>query len=114
METYDWPWVEAQVERTVENWHQSAGVWEPEARPYSAEEQLTNERTHDESLRQVEVALRSTAIQKSPAEVREKIITTFGQFSAIALGLDREATTLLTDGFLPVGTSLATWARRFD
>ena len=72
------------------------------------EEQHPNENAYDEALREVEEALR----QRTDAQ--DRIVASFARFSANALGLDGEATELLTNGFLPVGTSLARWARRFD
>ncbi len=47
-------------------------------------------------------------------EEEDRIVASFARFSARALGFDGEATELLTHGFLPVRTSLARWARRFD
>ena len=38
----------------------------------------------------------------------------FARFSATALDLEAESVHLLTNGFLPVGTRLARWARQFD
>jgi hypothetical protein len=45
---------------------------------------------------------------------QDRVVASFARFSANALGLDAEATGMLTDGFMPVGVSLARWARRFD
>lgn len=115
METYDWGWVETQVDRTVEVWHQSAGLSAPRARRYTIEEQRVNEDAYDDALLEVEEALRPPPITgKEQTRAQDRIVASFARFSANALGLDREATELLTNGFLPVGTSLARWARRFD
>jgi hypothetical protein len=115
METYDWAWVETQVTQTVEVWQQSAGVTAPIARRYSREEQRVNEAAYDEALLEVERALRPAPITKEERiGAQDRIVASFGRFSAKALGLDTEATGLLTNGFLPVGMSLARWARRFD
>jgi hypothetical protein len=107
MESYDWPWVERQVAQTADVWEESAGMWAPAARSYSPEQQRTNEEAYDEALLGVEDALHQTRAQ-------DRIVASFARFSSRALGLDAEATELLTTGFMPVGTSLARWARRFD
>jgi hypothetical protein len=115
METYDWAWVEAQVGQTVEVWHGSAGILAPGARRYNLEEQQANEDAYDEAILGVEEALRPPPITEEQRKgAQDRIVTSFARFSAKALGLDGEATELLTKGFLPVGTSLARWARRFD
>jgi hypothetical protein len=115
METYDWAFVETQVANTEQIWHESGGASAPPARRYSPEEQQVKEDAYDEALREVEDALRPppvTAEQRTSAH--NQIVASFAQFSAKALSLEAEATELLTNGFLPVGVSLARWARRFD
>jgi hypothetical protein len=115
MKTFDWAWVETQVDQTVNVWRDSAGVSAPIARRYSLEEQRVNEDAYDNALLEVEEALRPPPLTgKEQARAQDRIVASFARFSANALGLDGEATGLLTNGFLPVGTSLARWARRFD
>jgi hypothetical protein len=115
MKTYDSAWVERQVDQTVKAWRDSAGVAVPQARRYSLGEQRSNEAAYDDALFEVEEALRPPPITgKVQTLVQQQVVSAFARFSANALGLDREATELLTNGFLPVGTSLARWARRFD
>lgn len=115
METYNWGWVETEVARTVEVWQESAGILAPGGRRYSLEEQRANEDAYDEALLEVEEALRPPPVTgKEQTAAQDRIVASFGRFSANALGLDAEATELLTNGFVPVGTSLARWARRFD
>jgi hypothetical protein len=115
METYDWAWVETEVDQTVELWQGSAGISVPGSRRYSVEEQQVNQDAYDEALREVEEALRPPPVtEEQRTGAQDRIVASFGRFSAKALGLDHEATALLTDGFMPVGTSLARWARRFD
>jgi hypothetical protein len=46
--------------------------------------------------------------------MQRRIVAIFPGFASTALGLEGEATQLLTDSFLPIGTRLARWARRFD
>ena len=115
METYDWGWVEAQVQETAQIWDQSAVACPPGARTYQVEEQRINEEAYDKALVEVETALNPppiTGTQRTSAQ--DRIVAAFGKFSANALSLDPEATALLSDGFVPIGTSLARWARRFD
>lgn len=115
MKTYDWAWVETQVDQTVTVWHDSVGTSAPPALRYSPEEQQANEDAYDAALLELEETLRSPlTIGRDHSRAQERIVASFGRFSASALGLDRAATELLTHGFLPVGTSLARWARRFD
>src|SRR5947208_3064225 len=115
METYDWAWVQTHVEQTLRIWDESAGVLAPDARQYGPEEQQANEDAYDEALREVEDILRSLPSNgDAPPAAKDRIVAAFARFSARALGLNEEATDLLTHGFLPVGTSLAGWARRFD
>jgi hypothetical protein len=114
MEVYNWAWVEARVDRTMEVWEEN-GVPAPPARTYSREEQQANEGAYDEALIEVEESLRpapTTGEERSGA--RDRIVASFARFSSKALGLDDEANELLTTGFLPIGASLAGWARRFD
>jgi hypothetical protein len=115
METYNWAWVETEVERTVEVWQESADVSATRARRYSLEEQRENEEAYDEALLEIEEALRPPPITgKEQARAQDRVVASFACFSANALGLGGEATGLLTEGFVPIGTSLARWARRFD
>jgi hypothetical protein len=115
METYGWPWMEAQVEQTVELWHESAAASTRNARRYSHREQEEHEKAYDEALNAVEADLQW--VPGSEAErlgTHERIVASFAQFSARALDLNGEAIELLTREFLPIGTDLARWARRFD
>jgi len=114
-ETFDWDWVEAQVARTIEVWLNS-GVRAVEGGPrYRAAEQQKREKAYDEGLRRVErEAKQKPGSRAQRREAQERITAAFGQFSAAALDLEDGATQLLTEEFLPVGTKLARWARRFD
>jgi hypothetical protein len=107
METYDWPWVEAQADRVADVWNESAGRWMPAARSWSPEEQRANEDTYDEGRLRLDAALRSPAGD-------EEVVAAFGEFAARTFHLNEEGTALLTEDFLPAGASLAIWARRFD
>jgi hypothetical protein len=107
METYDSAWVNQQIGRTTEAWHGCARESARAAGRYRASEQDIHEQEYDEALCEVEGDL-----QCASENMRERIVTSFGKFSARALSLDEEAINLLTREFLPVGTHLALWARR--
>jgi hypothetical protein len=87
METYDWGWVETQVDQTVKVWHDSAGVSVPPARRYSLEEQRVNEDAYDEALLEIEDTLRPPPITgKEQTRAQDRIVASFARFSANALG----------------------------
>ena len=114
-ETFDWEWVEAQVARTIAGWEGSAARPVDGGPQYCVSEQKKREKAYDEGLRQVErEAKRKPRSRAQRLEVQERITAAFGKFSAAALDLEDGATQLLTEEFLPVGTKLARWARRFD
>jgi hypothetical protein len=114
-QTYSWAWVEAQVAQTIDLWNRTAAR-PPQAGPqYSTAEQQRRERAYDEALASVEAETkRAPRTQSARMETQDRLIAAFSRFSATALGLEEEETKLLTDSFLPVGTTLARWARRFD
>ncbi|MHB1937518.1 MAG: hypothetical protein ACYCOR_13150 [Acidobacteriaceae bacterium] len=112
---YSWPWVEAQVAQTIEVWNDGAARSALGGPQYCAQEQQRRETAYDEALRAVEREVKRTP--RSNAEklqTQARITAAFARFSATALGLEKDAIDLLTDDFLPVGTKLARWARRFD
>lgn len=115
VESYDWPWVDAQVSQVVEMWHRSATQSPRCVRRYNATEQSEREEAYDEALQAVEENLQRTSPnQPERIGAQEQVAASFASFSAKALDLDGESIELLTREFLPVGTELAQWARRFD
>ena len=115
METYDGAWVDEHVAQTVEVWHDSAAGSMRNARQFSASEQETREQAYDEALHAVERDLKRAAKSKRERmELQTRTVASFAKFAAGALDLDGDAITLLTHEFLPVGTRLAQWSRRFD
>ena len=79
------------------------------------DEQKQREKAYDKALREVErEAKRKPRTRTERLEAQERITASFGRFSAAALDLPDDAIQLLTGNFLPVGTRLARWARRFD
>jgi hypothetical protein len=116
---YNWAWIEAEAAHTAAAWNACARGPALERRPYSPREQRRREKAYDAGLTEVEdEARRSRGLQGSTrrdrAETRERMIAAFAHFCAQALDLEAGAIALLTHDFLPVGTQLAQWARRFD
>jgi hypothetical protein len=114
-ETFDWPWVEERVAETIEVWNGCATGSANGGRRYCTEEQATREKAYDEGLQAVErEAKRRPRTRAERLDAQGRITASFARFSAAALDLPDDAVQLLTDDFLPVGTKLARWARRFD
>jgi hypothetical protein len=112
---YSWPWVEAQVAQTIEVWNDGAARSALGGPQYCAKEQRKREKAYDDALRAVEREVRRTPRSKAERlQTQERITAAFARFSATALGLEKDAIKLLTNDFLPAGTQLARWARRFD
>jgi hypothetical protein len=95
---------------TADLWHDCAGLPPPNARIYTPAEQHENELAYDEALETVEADIQ----RADELGTRDRLIASFARFSSKALGLDHESIDLLTTQFLPAGTQLAQWARRFD
>jgi hypothetical protein len=112
METYGDAWVEAQVTQTMEVWHDCATGTLKDARRYSSGEQDLREQAYDEALCAVEKDLLQASTRADRILLQERIVESFGKFSARALNLETEAIDLLTREFLPVGTQLARWTRQ--
>jgi len=114
-ETFDWTWVEAQSAQTIEVWNGSAGRSSQGGPRYCIAEQKKREKAYDEGLREVErEAKKKPRTRAERLEAQERITASFARFSAAALDIEGDAVQLLTDDFLPAGTKLARWARRFD
>lgn len=112
---YNWPWVQAQVARTVEMWNGCAGQRPLGGLQYTRSDQRQREKAYDQGLRAVERELRQAPKTRTERiATQHRITASFARFSAAALDLHPDAIHLLTDEFLPIGTKLARWARRFD
>lgn len=114
-ESYNAHWVEGQVEQTIAAWEECG------ARPWtggpqlSPREQKRREKGYDDGLCAVErEAKRAPRNREGRLAAQRRVVAVFPQFAVIALDLEGEAIDLLSGGFLPVGTQLARWARRFD
>jgi hypothetical protein len=114
-QTYNWPWVKEQAARAARAWNESPARSALAGPVYSVEEQRHRERAYDDALRAAErEAKRAPRTRAQRLEAQERMTAAFARFSAIALGLEGEATQLLTEEFLPAGTKFSQWARRFD
>lgn len=113
--SYSWSWVQAQVAQSIELWNSSAAASALAGQQYSPKEQETREKAYDRELQAVErEAKRAPRTRAERLTAQDRIVESFGRFSATALDLKDEAIVLLTKDFLPAGTELARWARRFD
>lgn len=112
---YDWAWVEAQVEQTADVWKRGALRPAQGGVQFSRAEQQEREKAYDAGLAEVErEARRAPRTRAERRATQDRVVASFARFSAAALDLDGEAIQTLTREFLPVGTTLARWARRFD
>jgi hypothetical protein len=102
--------MEVHVAETLAIWHECAIGTFSNARTYTPAEQHENELAYDEALDTVEADIQRV----DEPGTRDRLIASFARFSAKALGLDQESIDLLITQFLPAGTQLAQWARRFD
>lgn len=114
-QSYSWSWVQEQVAQSLELWNSSAAPSALGGQQYSSNEQKTREKAYDRELRAVErEAKMAPRTRAERLAAQDRIVESFGRFSATALDLKDEAIVLLTKDFLPAGTELARWARRFD
>ena len=112
---YSWSWVEEQVSAAAADWESCVCVQRAAGPRFSSGEQQRKENAYDEALDKVErEAKHARRGNRYRAEAQRRVMAVFPKFATVALGLEDEAVHLLTDGFLPIGTQFAQWARRFD
>jgi hypothetical protein len=112
---YTWSWVESQVSAAIAEWNACASEpAPPPASQFSPGEQKKKEIAYDEALEKVEREAKRVRRGLERCQAQRRIVAVFPQFATVALGLEDEAVDLLTNGFLPIGTQFAQWARRFD
>ena len=112
---YNWAWVESEVSAAIEQWNSCACASAKTEPQLSPNEQARREEAYDEALHAVERDAKQVRRGRAErAAAQRRIVAIFPRFASIALGLEDEAVRLLTDGFLPIGTQFAQWARRFD
>jgi hypothetical protein len=115
-QAYSWSWIQSQVLQTIEVWDHSAERTPRAAPQYSPQEQTRREQAYDKALREVDREGKAPTPPTRAARIakQDRMTASFARFSAEALDLKGDAVQLLTGDFLPVGTRLARWARRFD
>ena len=112
---YSQAWVEAQTAETMERWSLCALTALPIAKHYTAKEHRAHEKAYNKGLRAVErEGKRRSRTSAERLEIEQRMVALFPQFASIALGLSGEENRLITGSFLPMGTELARWSRRFD
>jgi len=107
-------WVEAQVASTTEIWNSGAAHPSRPGPHYSLDQQQKREDAYDEALLTVEQELKRARGKSDRLAMQSRIVAVFARFSASALDLPEAAIHILTAEFLPVGVTLAQWARQFD
>ncbi len=113
--SYSWSWVQAQVAQSIELWNSCAAASTLGGQRYSPREQQRRENAYDRELQAAErEAKRAPRTREARLAAQDRIVESFGRFSAAALDLKDDAIVLLTRDFLPAGAALARWARRFD
>lgn len=112
---FTWSWVESQVSAAIAQWHSCAAPGPAVLPRFSRVEQMAREDEYDRALNLVEDEAKR--LRRRPEErdqAQRRIVAAFPRFAKIALGLEDDAIRMLTDGFLPIGTQFAQWAKRFD
>ena len=112
---FSWLWVETQVAAATAKWESCASSPLDLSRVFDADEQQLREDEYDRARRLVESEARGLARNpEGRAAAQQRIVAVFPRFATIALGLDDDAIRMLSDGFLPIGTQFAQWAKRLD
>jgi len=112
---YTWSWVDDQVSRTIADWNTCAVESALHGPRYDPQEQQKRENAYDDALRTVErESKRASRNRAQRLNAQKRVIAVFPRFATFALGLEDDAVHLLADGFLPIGTQFAQWAKRFD
>jgi len=112
---FDDSWIAAEAARTAERWNSCVNLPMPPAPLYGAAEHARRESAFDRSLAVVEREIKRAPRNKTGRlAMQDRLVSSFGSFAAAALDLRDEAIHLITNEFLPAGTQLARWARRFD
>jgi len=84
-------------------------------RRFSPQAQQKHEQAYEDGLRSFEREAKSASRSRNARlHAQKRIVAIFPRFASIALGLGDDAIGLLTESFVPAGSALARWARRFD
>ena len=114
-ECFNTDWVSQQVARTAASWHACANLPLPSATHFPPRDQRLHQAEYDRCMHAVE--RESTAVEPTPASrlaAQSRILSVFGQFATVALGLEPAAVDLITGLFLPAGAEFARRSRQFD
>ena len=115
MDRCNWSWVESRVSAAASQWSACAEkAWDAGPR-FCPQEQQKREDAYEEALEKVErEAKYARRGGKQRAEAQRRVVGVFPRFATVALGLEDDAVDMLMNGFIPIGTQFAQWARRFD
>jgi hypothetical protein len=111
---FTWSWVESQVSASAAAWSTCAGRRLLALPQYSPREQQKREDAYDEALLAVEREARLIRHKGASTDARRRVVAVFPRFASVALGLEDDAVRMLNEGFLPIGTQFAQWAKHFD
>lgn len=111
-------WIEAAVSDAASRWKEVGGLsatskWVLSKPLITPHIQSRREAAYDHALK-CAVSLSKRSREFEPSALKHQLTDAFACFAAEALDLPPGAIHLLTKSFLPVGTELTTWARRFD
>ena len=116
METsYNRAWIEKRIVHSMDAWESCAARPPLPGRRFSPQAQQKHEQAYEEGLHSFErEAKNASRSRDARLHAQKRIVALFPRFASIALGLGDDAIGLLTESFVPVGSGLARWARRFD
>ena len=115
VEEFSWPWVENQVAQTVNVWRGCAALPLPPGPRFDSLDHRIREKASDDGQRAVEKELKRAPRSRSERlATQDRVTASFARFAGTALDLEPDAISLISDDFLPAGTELARWARKFD
>ena len=114
-EEFNWLWVETQVAQTAGIWRECGGLPLPAMPRFDRLDHRIREKASDNGQRAVERELkRAPRSQADRLALQDRVIAAFARFAGTALDLEPDAIDLISNDFLPAGTELARWARKFD
>ncbi len=114
-EEFNLPWVETQVAQIARVWCDCGDLPLPAMPRFDRRDHRIREKASDNGQSAVERELRRA--RRSKAErlaLQDRVIASFAHFAGTALDLEPDAINLISNDFLPAGTELARWARKFD
>ena len=115
VEEFSWPWVENQVAQTVNVWRGCAALPLPPGPRFDSLDHRMREKASDDGQRAVEKELKRAPRSRSERlATQDRVTASFARFAGTALDLEPDAIGLISNDFLPAGTELARWARKFD